>query len=686
MVDISRLEVRSNDFAKVEGRIEAISEQAGDLAEEQKSMTRSVESVSKRLDQADAKVLELGEGLEAGMLVRQELEDFTGPKGVLAGIRAQVAKAREESLDCGQEAARIREDQVVVKAAQEAFVSRYDDLRARMDTLDSGVDQANASMARVDKAMIDLTKAEELRARTERQLNALQMLSDQINQKVASVERQREAMDRTEAQARALTDLHWELEAKLKEARSQIKEVKKVHSSVEDLRELNTKVAERSGELRAEQAGVEREGKTLRAALAGLQEQMRRTTKRFELEQSTLEADGQRVIALRTDVTDLENRFHGLEETGSLVNEASRKFDEMSARMTSLSGELGRLSEQVELVEGMREGMSEAQRAAVDVAASLTRIEARQSDVQDTVDDLRTLRGAQEEVAGALESVRTTRSELERMQMGQSETGAWLAGTHESVLELRAKLAQLSDLAANVDHMRKSADRVMAAASDLDERRESFDELDVRMSELRQIGTRLDERTNNLLSSLADADHRFKAVARKADKADEIRVTIEGVMAAVQQAEQRMAELGEGVDSAAERSEALNSLSQRADRVMANIRRGERALSQAGEQLEGVSTLRKESAELVQSLEDHIRVVKEGLVIAEEQSDKIGQRADLLEARAGSLRFAEKRITQFEEKLARLDAVEQELQHSIRNLSTTMGHSTGLIREQCPVW
>ena len=24
--------------------------------------------------------------------------------------------------------------------------------------------------------------------------------------------------------------------------------------------------------------------------------------------------------------------------------------------------------------------------------------------------------------------------------------------------------------------------------------------------------------------------------------------------------------------------------------------------------------------------------------------------------------------------------------HAIRNLSTTMGHSTGLIREQCPVW
>ena len=132
------------------------------------------------------------------------------------------------------------------------------------------------------------------------------------------------------------------------------------------------------------------------------------------------------------------------------------------------------------------------------------------------------------------------------------------------------------------------------------------------MSELRQIGTQLDERTTNLLSGLEDADHRFKAVARNADKADAARVVIEALMATVQQAERRMAELGEGVDSAVERSEALTVLSKRADRVMADIRQREHALSKAAEQLEGVSTLRQEAAEVVQSLEDQIRGIEGG--------------------------------------------------------------------------
>ena len=284
------------------------------------------------------------------------------------------------------------------------------------------------------------------------------------------------------------------------------------------------------------------------------------------------------------------------------------------------------------------------------------------------MNDLRTLRGAQEEVAGALESLRATKSEMERMQTGQAETGTWLVETHEKVRELRTDVAQLDDLRANVDHMREMADRVIAAASDLDERRGFFEELEARMSELRQVGTALDERTNNLLSGLADADHRFKAVARNADKADAVQVAVEGVLAAVEQAEQRMAELGDGVASTVDRFEAVTALSERADRVMADIRQGERTLSNAVKQLDAVSTLRKEAAEVVQTLEDQIRGVNESLVIAEEQSEKIGQRADVLEARAGSLRFAEKRITQFEEKLARLDAVEQALEQSIETL------------------
>ena len=185
MKDISRLQVRSNDFAKLGGAIGPITEQMRELEEEQESVTRSVESVSKRLGEADVKVSELGEGFQAVSVLRQEIEDLSGPKGPLARVRAQVEQAREESLGYGQEVAQLSEDQAVVRAAQEGVVASYEDLRTKMESLDAGVDKANASVAHVDKAMVDLTKAEEIGARTERQLRGLQTLSDHITGKVA---------------------------------------------------------------------------------------------------------------------------------------------------------------------------------------------------------------------------------------------------------------------------------------------------------------------------------------------------------------------------------------------------------------------------------------------------------------------------------------------------------------------
>ena len=251
---MSVLQERATSLGGSVSRFELLEQREGELGKSQERLMETVERSVTGADRLEDRMGKLQSQMEAVSSAERLITDLLGPKGPLAAIRAKVEEAREESVGYGKEVSKLREDQAVVRAAQEGVVASYEDLRSKMESLDSGVDKANASVARVDKAMVDLTKAEELGARTERQLNALKTLSDHMSGKIASVERQREAMDRTEAQARALTDLHWELEAKLKEARSQIKEVKSVHSNVENLREMNSKVAERSEELRAEQA------------------------------------------------------------------------------------------------------------------------------------------------------------------------------------------------------------------------------------------------------------------------------------------------------------------------------------------------------------------------------------------------------------------------------------------------
>jgi len=679
--EFNSLEGRARELGQIEGRVAGIAKMADSVAEDQRKALAMIQSTSEEAGKMNSEVSGLRAGLRSVAEARQEIAEYSGPGGALSKLREQMEEAQIRFLDYGQEVARVREDQADTRGSLEELMSRYAELRTKMDGVDQGVESASNRVASIEITLQELTQAEELAGRTERQLNALRGLADHVSQKAAALESQRESIDRTEANARALTDLHWELDSKLKEARAQVKEVKKVNASIDALHTLHAKVAEQSDSIRVGQKEIRREDKRLRSALAGMQKEVLQSAKSFGLEQAHLKAVDQRIADLRSGVTEFENRFRALDGVSQQVSEVQRRGDHLAAHLTSLSARLDQLSEQVELVEGMRDGMTRAEASAVEAASRLEKIEARQSEVQDAVRDLTDLRGSREEVLNALERLRATRAEIERMQAGQLETRAWLSSAQESIGELRRGIAELDDLTANVDHMRQNADLVVAAASHLEAREPSLTELDNRMSELRDIGTQLDERTSNLLVSVADADRRFEAVATRAEAADKVRAVIEGVTASVRKAEGRMAEVGNGVDAAVERAEFITSLSERVDRVGADIAQRQQALDKATEHLDRVATLRQEAATAVQSLEDQLRSLTEHLSVAVEQSKKVGKRAEQMEARAGSLRFAEKRITQFEEKLAELDKVEQELSHSVETLSARKG-SVDQVRDE----
>ena len=77
----------------------------------------------------------------------------------------------------------------------------------------------------------------------------------------------------------------------------------------------------------------------------------------------------------------------------------------------------------------------------------------------------------------------------------------------------------------------------------------------------------------------------------------------------------------------------------------------------------------REAAEAIQALEAQVQTLADDLRAVEAQAPKVVEQAERLEARAGSLRFVDKRLTQFEEKLAHMDTVEQELAQSLKSLN-----------------
>ncbi len=666
---LSNTETRAKKLSELEAVVDSVAQRSGEFSEAEGKITASLEDGAQRVRELDDKVGEIRELLGSVAIARQEMNELAGATGTVSKLRSQTVELRQQFLEYSQDTAQVREDQSGLRQSQEEVISRYESTRAQVEKLTESVDGAATRIATVEDTMRDLSQADELSIRTERHLNALKALSDHVTRKMAALELQGEMVDRTEMQARNVANLQIELQAKLQQASVQVKEIKKVHGNIDSLRALNSEVADRTAGVRADQARIQKENEALRTLVSRLHEEARRSVTRFQHESRGLETVSQRIIDLRAGLTDFESRFHTLDGSVHRINETADRADHLSVQLTTLTSGITQLSEQAEHVEGMRGGIERAESSAIEIAQRLERLEALQEDVSEAVRDLNTLRRSREEVRDSLEQVRGSRAEIERLQLGQTETNAWLSTVQDSIRDVRAKVSTLDELAAGVDYMRRNADRVLSAANNLEARGGTMEAMDGRVTELIQLGTQLEERTRNLLGNLTDADHRFQAVVSRAGEADDLRRIISTVAGEVRQVERKIVQIDESVDSVGGRAEAIEGLSKRVDRIGAEIDMRQQALAAATENLSGVTVLRRESAEAAQALEIQVRTLTADLRAAEAQVPKVVEHAERLEARAGSLRFVDKRLTQFEEKLAHLDSVEQELGRSLQSLT-----------------
>ena len=178
---MEQVQTQVDSFEVVAATIDSVAAHATGLAEQQAAREASSEEADRTIGELTTKVNGLRTAVEGAMAGKEEVARLLEPEGSLAKVRTQVEEVREKALDYGQAVERTREDLADARSTQEALSSRYEALQSKMESLEEGVDKANTSVARIDSVVLDFEKADELGARTERQLNALQTMADHIN-------------------------------------------------------------------------------------------------------------------------------------------------------------------------------------------------------------------------------------------------------------------------------------------------------------------------------------------------------------------------------------------------------------------------------------------------------------------------------------------------------------------------
>ena len=649
---LATLDEQTEAVSRVQHRTES---QLGRTSEDAKQLRTDVEGLRATLEEA--------------LALKNEVAGFLELGGGFKALRMDADKLTGEVRDLTQGFDRVRERHEELRRSSESVATRLTAFEERQQQTQSGVAATESRAAALGQTLKDLTQAAADAAQTKRQLGTLKGLADSVSQKVSALEQQREVVERITEQVTHLHDLMREVDAKIRTHEESAKGLGDLETKVNERKALHGDVLERANEISAHHDEATRADAELRSRLSGLRDEVQRAVKRFELENQGLDAVGQRIIDLRGGLADMETRFKSLDASSRTITDVRSKADGLAAQLNGITEDVTQLEAHAERVRTVEANAGRLGETLEDMTQRVARLEKAQPGVATALQDLASLKGTHEAVKGAIEQVQLAEGEIARVREAQAGTKAWLTSATESVHALRGEVAAVEEMKPTVELVRAEADRLAQSMAQTEARRQLVEDMNTRLSELASLGGQLEERTRGLVARLDGADERFRAVAAHADEAARIEKLVPTAIATVERAERRVAEVDATVTSLQARAQSVEALAERTRALSQELDQRQATLDKASQHLERVSILREQAAAQAQELEERTGQLTGSLVTAEGRLIEATTALDELDSRAGNLRFAQKRMAQFEERLAKWEAVESHLTRSLEQVA-----------------
>jgi exonuclease SbcC len=519
-------------------------------------------------------------------------------------------------------------------------------------------------------SQIEAKEAENLHGR----LNDLRTQRNEVDERIAHYEEQRQKAESTRDEARAVLDAYEEKRAELEELDEAIESLEAEIRTTEQRRERLTEqigeTTERVDELDERIDELVAETDLDAATEAAVEE---RLSALGEREQETREERNE----LQVQATGFENQSENL---ASKADELANRATEKRERADELDGDVEATRAEIETREAKREEL-EAERERLrerfaDAPADRETVDAHREEIRD---ELSTVRDALAEANASLDGARDRVAEAERLleegkcpECGQPVEDSphvdALEDERERVSELEGEVESLKDRREELEARLSTANDLADAAARLDELENQRDLLEERLEELRENVAAAETERDGLRDAAEDlesraADHR-EVAAEKADEAEaardrvaELEATLDEIGAARERVEavaelladresaeddvERLRERREGLANLnAERRTRLAEKRDRRDELKAEVdeERVEEARTKeqnAESYLERVREELDSLGERRDDLQDAIGGVKNKLDELErlrDQRDAVAERVDALES------------------------------------------------------
>jgi DNA repair ATPase RecN len=238
---------------------------------------------------------------------------------------------------------------------------------------------------------------------------------------------------------------------------------------------------------------------------------------------------------------------------------------------------------------------------------------------------------------------------------------------------MKEQVGELRKLAPTIEIVQKQTREVIESVSAIESRREFLEELRRRMSDLGALGSNLDERGRQLQSRMEAAEHSFVGLTARADEAERMGKSVATMTSNLLQAQERAEEIAKMIAGIETRYESIEEIAEQSQALKKELEQRQHVLKDAAKDLKRASDLRQEAAASAQQLDETAKRLAAALASADQRVARVGAMSGELEDRAARLQFVEKRLGQFEERLAKWDLVDQDVTRSLEQISARQG-------------
>ena len=416
--------------AELQGRVKALERLVPVLAtldEQTEGVSRTQRRTETQVEHTAAEVKNLGTEIEqlratfdAALALKGDLTSLLESAGGLKSLRADADALTGQVRDLSATFDRARQRQDELKRADEAAATRLHAFEERQQQVQGGIAAAQTRVTGLEQAFAHLGQAAADAADTTRQLGTLKSLADNVTQKVAVLEQQREMVDRAISRAGQLDDVLRDVDGKIRTYEQNAESLGALNTRVTELHALHGDLLARSQEISARHDQIVQNDRELHGRLNGLRDEAQQTVQRFE-----------------GDAAQLAETVEHMTERVVRLEQAQPAFDAALRDFASLKGTHKEVKDALERMQ-----VAEAEIGRVRETQAGTK--AWLADVTQSVEALRGELAAVEDMKPTVESVR-------RDADGLSHAMAQIESRRQLVEQVNTRLARLAAAAAQLD-------------------------------------------------------------------------------------------------------------------------------------------------------------------------------------------------------------------------------------------